>query len=261
MRYVKSIVFVIVAFSLLSQLALAGRYYDPEIGRFTTPDPALEEHSAQELTEIGLGQLLHTSPYAYANNNPLLYIDPTGKYVIKASSVSEYGPYLMSATLETEKFASSSAQVRNIFSDKIGTPVDAFVGFGLKRNDGTIKGIGNGPEIVVRNLDEWSGGSTPPFLPGKNDPRENQIYVAKWLVQKLDSSTPKVREMALELFKRTVLHETAHRLNQTGYDVHGNTLNKFDQEAFGENPRTGTYDSMWEWWKEEWDREHSSGDK
>ena len=39
------------------------RYYDPEVGRFTTPDPA----------QHGLNW------YAYCNNNPLIYIDITGK--------------------------------------------------------------------------------------------------------------------------------------------------------------------------------------
>ena len=78
MRDLKPVVFFIVAFSLLSQFAFAGRYYDPEIGRFTTPDPALQKHSPQELAEMGQGQLLRTSPYAYANNNPLRYVDPDG---------------------------------------------------------------------------------------------------------------------------------------------------------------------------------------
>jgi len=91
MRYVKSIVFVIVAFSLLSQFAFAGRYYDPEIGRFTTPDPALQKHSPQEIAAMGQGQLLHTSPYVYANNNPLRYVDPDGNMPWDALDVVSLG--------------------------------------------------------------------------------------------------------------------------------------------------------------------------
>jgi RHS repeat-associated protein len=38
------------------------RYYDPNTGRFTQPDPSGQEHN----------------PYAYAGNNPITYSDPTG---------------------------------------------------------------------------------------------------------------------------------------------------------------------------------------
>jgi RHS repeat-associated protein len=41
------------------------RYYDPEIGRFLTPDPA--------------GQNLN--PYIYCANNPLSYVDPDGEWI------------------------------------------------------------------------------------------------------------------------------------------------------------------------------------
>jgi len=40
------------------------RYYDPELGRFITHDPAKQ----------GL------NPYAYCANNPLMYVDPNGKW-------------------------------------------------------------------------------------------------------------------------------------------------------------------------------------
>ena len=45
---------------------LRNRYYDPSIGRFITEDPA----------QSG------TNWYVYANNNPLIYIDPWGLYAV-----------------------------------------------------------------------------------------------------------------------------------------------------------------------------------
>jgi RHS repeat-associated protein len=45
------------------------RYYDPMVGRFITPDPVM-----------GISpQLLN--PYPYCQNNPILYVDPTGEWV------------------------------------------------------------------------------------------------------------------------------------------------------------------------------------
>lgn len=44
----------------------SARYYEPAIGRFTTVDPLAEKYYS-------------ISPYAYVDNNPLKYIDPTGK--------------------------------------------------------------------------------------------------------------------------------------------------------------------------------------
>lgn len=41
------------------------RFYDPQIGRFTTQDPMAESY-------------LHLTPYHYVSNNPIIFIDPTG---------------------------------------------------------------------------------------------------------------------------------------------------------------------------------------
>lgn len=46
------------------------RYYDPEIGRYISPDP--------------LGLTDGTNPYAYAQNNPVHYVDPTGLFCLPA---------------------------------------------------------------------------------------------------------------------------------------------------------------------------------
>lgn len=41
------------------------RYYDPELGRWLSPDPVEQFHS----------------PYSYAANSPLVYVDPDGRFV------------------------------------------------------------------------------------------------------------------------------------------------------------------------------------
>jgi len=217
------------------------RYYDPEVGRWLTTDPIWNTVNLSSGIDFSM---LAESPYVFVSDNPLIHIDPDGKYKLRTELVAKY-PFLMSAILRTEQFAKRSPKVQQIFREQVGTPVAEFVGFGIIRRDNTIKGVGKGPEITVSNLDEWTAGRTRRTI-GRTD-----IESARWLVDRLGSDDPNVRAAAFELTKRTVLHETAHRLNKTGYAVDGQYGNKFEQEAFGEPPRTGKYDSFWEWWYNE----------
>lgn len=67
--------FILSTFNVL----FAGRYYMPEVARWATPDPALQQMYPPQLLKIHNGMLLSTSPYAYTFNNPLRYTDPNGK--------------------------------------------------------------------------------------------------------------------------------------------------------------------------------------
>ncbi|MDR2572099.1 MAG: RHS repeat-associated core domain-containing protein [Oscillospiraceae bacterium] len=60
---------------------LRARYYNPRLGRFTSEDPywriqAITRHDPQGI-----------NLYAYANNNPLMFVDPTGLFVQAALSI------------------------------------------------------------------------------------------------------------------------------------------------------------------------------
>jgi len=54
------------------------RYYDPAIGKFLAIDPLVEVYPGW-------------TPYHYVLNNPISNIDPTGKYVVKGTSVTRVG--------------------------------------------------------------------------------------------------------------------------------------------------------------------------
>jgi RHS repeat-associated protein len=51
---------------------LGARYYDPSLGRFTSLDPLIAHGDTQQM-----------HGYTYANNNPILYSDPTGLFFIE----------------------------------------------------------------------------------------------------------------------------------------------------------------------------------
>lgn len=62
---------------------MKARYYDPAMGRFLTPDTMI----ASPYNPQGLNR------YSYVDNNPLIYIDPTGHWKLRnfARSVSDVG--------------------------------------------------------------------------------------------------------------------------------------------------------------------------
>ena len=51
-----------------------GRVYDPQIARFLSPDPQLQAS----------GYWLNYNRYGYALNNPLMYTDPSGEFIVEA---------------------------------------------------------------------------------------------------------------------------------------------------------------------------------
>jgi len=64
------------------------RYYDPNVGRFTQPDPLqnyltnpekLKQMTGRELNDI-LANPQSLNPYSYTVNNPVKYIDPNGEF-------------------------------------------------------------------------------------------------------------------------------------------------------------------------------------
>ena len=59
------------------------RYYDPVIGRFTSPDPFLNNPNlkGEELQNL-LRDPQSLNMYTYARNNPLKYADPDGKFAV-----------------------------------------------------------------------------------------------------------------------------------------------------------------------------------
>jgi hypothetical protein len=68
---------VLVVFGLIvmTQVAIAGRYYDAATGRFLTVDKLADKYPAW-------------SPYSYVFNNPLAYIDPDGNEPNKSQATS-----------------------------------------------------------------------------------------------------------------------------------------------------------------------------
>ncbi len=73
------------------------RYYDPETGRYLTPDP------------IGLAGGIN--PFVYSENNPVNYIDPLGLYVFYWGGGATGGVNITKTTLDEPNFYTGSSLV------------------------------------------------------------------------------------------------------------------------------------------------------
>jgi RHS repeat-associated protein len=93
------------------------RYYDPRIGLWASTDPAQTEY----LDRVGAGGLraVLLSTYAYAANNPLIFIDPDGRspwYVRAWRWVKTDGPDYVQDGLDVASMAMESNPVTAPFS-------------------------------------------------------------------------------------------------------------------------------------------------
>ena len=123
------------------------RYYDPMIGRFTQPDPAILTPDVQMQANP---QLLN--PYSYAVNNPLRYTDPDGKRPDEAvagwavgfvEGVGNTGIWLaqkISYPMQSVQDATSAVQAAiNEFASTFSNPQQAFkeaaAGYGMSTQE------------------------------------------------------------------------------------------------------------------------------
>ncbi|WP_437609177.1 RHS repeat-associated core domain-containing protein [Sorangium sp. So ce834] len=141
----------------LGLVNMRGRMYDPEIGRFLTPDPLV----ANPLS----GQSLN--PYSYVLNNPLAYVDPNGFQEAPAEDLdASRPPAVMYIPWEKlgwapEEIAVGKRPERKARSDTDANTTGAEVGVIAPPIDVNIYGTSSGyvPEPVASTPDQSTVGS------------------------------------------------------------------------------------------------------
>ncbi|CAM4198365.1 RHS repeat domain-containing protein [Pseudoalteromonas ostreae] len=88
---------------------MQARYYDPVIGRFYSNDP------------IGFRDVHSFNRYAYANNNPYKYVDPTGQYVESAWDAASLsvGLYSLGNNLWNGNFGAAGIDALGVAADGV----------------------------------------------------------------------------------------------------------------------------------------------
>ncbi len=83
------------------------RYLDPKTSRWLSSDPALDEYipmAGQKADELrGMGGVFNKNNlavYHYANNNPLIYSDPTGEAVLLSIAIGAFIGFAVSSSIE-----------------------------------------------------------------------------------------------------------------------------------------------------------------
>ena len=115
----------------LGMCYLRARYYDPQIGRFTSLD----------IKEGDISNPLDMNRYVYCRNNPIKYIDPSGEFALTISAgaalLSKAVPYIVTGVaviVKVVNYAKKNKQPESL--PKTGKPNTSK---DLLNPDGTVK--------------------------------------------------------------------------------------------------------------------------
>ena len=173
------------------------RMYDQQIGRWHVPDAMADKFP-------------HETPYNYAGNNPISYIDVNGLFKFPKNLDKQYRQAYKTLT----KFLSGGGMERLLKSQAI---VSAFGKYGNLGIDQLRKDFkwGSGPTLKIVDNPGCGSPDCPPMLKGANGytnyPNGSVIEISSKLVKMLENAKPDDRQAALLAVVATILHEENHR--------------------------------------------------
>ncbi|MBU0706325.1 LysM peptidoglycan-binding domain-containing protein [Patescibacteria group bacterium] len=140
------------------------RYYDPVTGRFITMDPLLLnlDKMSQAQRNAFLSNPQNLNMYSYAQNNPIVYNDPTGLYVMKTGEV-EKDDTMTSITGELNDYFGTGLTPQqlatiNSVSDPDKIQIGQIIKMGTINADGSVWQRAYDPSEVT--IGYWNGLNT-----------------------------------------------------------------------------------------------------
>ncbi len=165
-----------------NSLDFGARIYDSRLGRWLSRDPFAEKYPWD-------------SPYIFAGNNPIYFVDFEGKYKISA--------------LDQSKSKMFTSYLKNfIKNDVIGSKsiMTALAKYSQLSNDDIAKALTFNKGPTIKFVDNLPFNADGFYTGGKN----GEILINQKLIDQLNSSSPEDKQAALLLITSTLLHETVH---------------------------------------------------
>jgi len=204
-------------FLLNTEKSNSKAYYDSDISIWLSVDPLADKYPS-------------LSPYAYCANNPVILVDPDGRYGIPADKLEEYRrdyPMFM-------KYLEHNVQNDVINSPNIMAGLLKFSGGNL-----TVDKVkfatewGFGPNLIIVDNPGFDGDGW--MLMGANgyyNYSTNTIQISTRLVNQFENSASENMQAGLFGIYVTLLHETVHY----GDYLDGLRQTSRDKSGFGSEP-------------------------
>jgi RHS repeat-associated protein len=204
------------------------RYYDPFTGRFTSKDPVDAYRfggTTDDPPEVSRAQ---RHPYTYVDNNPVNYVDPSGRWII--------GYVKLNCMYAVRGFNDALAEARGALEEKKAQSAFRDMFPNEMETAGNFWEPGRGP--LVRSSDKKDDAfyKCKKSAYGFFQPCRPDVFISQWLLDALCNEKLGFweRHQIAKKIMRTLVHETGHWVDdQNKKDTAGEEGEAIEDAIFG----------------------------
>jgi RHS repeat-associated protein len=212
---------------------MSARYYGPNIGRFASADlvsPLTLQHRFPEEFDALLGNPLVWNKYAYALNNPLAYVDPTGRSAAAVLTWEALGPAGAAALGEPTPFGEMA------WLGLAGAVASYQLGQAIAEARSNKKLFNDAMGLLASAMSDLAD----PGHSGMDPDDPNWKNVARQFWAKVQRAMQKAEQMGKGKYYNELVKEINRVINEWarrfGLNPHGECL---DNKCSGQDPKDG----------------------